>query len=131
MNKSIFTKIIEGEIPSYKIYEDEKTYAFFDIHPVTQGHVLVVPKNQVEFLWDLPDEDYLAVMKTSKKLAKHLRSKLNVPYIGEKVVGTDVPHAHVHLIPFSQSHEFHGRQDLDAEIKHNELSELCNKLLIK
>ncbi|HEX6416036.1 MAG TPA: HIT domain-containing protein, partial [Candidatus Saccharimonadales bacterium] len=69
MQESIFTKIINGDIPSHKVYEDDKTFAFLDIHPISTGHVLVVPKKQVEFLWDLDDEDYQAVMNTSKMLA--------------------------------------------------------------
>ena len=131
MNESIFTKIIKGEIPCYKIYEDDKTFAFLDIHPVTDGHILVVPKKQVEFLWDLDQEDYSAVMKATKKIAIHIREILEVPYVGLKVVGTDVPHAHVHLIPFSESHEFHRHQDLDGEIIEEKLSELRNKLELK
>jgi histidine triad (HIT) family protein len=69
MADSIFTKIIKGEIPSHKVYEDELTFAFLDIHPKTPGHVLVIPKKQVDLLWDLSDEDYQAVMAISKKLA--------------------------------------------------------------
>lgn len=102
---SIFTKIINGEIPCHKVYEDDKTFAFLDINPATEGHTLVIPKKQVEFLWDLSDEDYEALMKTAKKLALHLREMIEVPYVGEVVIGTDVPHAHVHLVPFSSSTE--------------------------
>lgn len=131
MNDSIFTKIINGEIPSHKIYEDEYTFAFLDIHPVTTGHVLVVPKKQVEFLWDLESSDYQAVMTVANKLALHLRTALKVPYVGLKVVGTDVPHAHVHLIPFNQSREFHGHQDFDAGVDHEQLAKLAHILEIK
>ena len=131
MIESIFTKIINGEIPSYKIYEDEKTYVFLDVHPVTKGHTLVVPKKQTEFLWDLDDSDYLAVMDVTKKIATHYRDTLGVPYVGLKVVGTDVPHAHVHIIPFNQSHELHGKQNLDAPIDHDELQKLQHKIAIK
>src|SRR4051812_17391469 len=106
MQDSIFTKIIKGEIPSYKIYEDERVYAFLDIHPVTPGHVLVIPRTQVEFVWDLDEVDYTAVMDAAKMIALHLRGVLNVPYVGEKIVGVDVPHAHVQLIPFTHSDEF-------------------------
>lgn len=102
---SIFTKIINGEIPCHKVYEDDYTFAFLDINPATEGHTLVVPKRQVEFLWDLSDDDYQALMTTVKKLARHLRDVLTVSYVGEVVIGTDVPHAHVHLIPFSSSTE--------------------------
>ena len=105
MEDSIFTKIIKGEIPCHKIYEDDKTLAFMDIHPVAEGHVLVISKKQVEFVWDLPDEDYQAVMATVKKVALKQREVFDKPYIGEMVVGTDVPHAHVHVIPFKEVQE--------------------------
>lgn len=99
---SVFTKIIGGDIPSYKVYEDSKTLAFLDINPVAEGHVLVVPKTQVEFVWDLTDEDYQALMATVKKVAMRIRTVIGKPYVGEMVVGTDVPHAHVHVIAFSE-----------------------------
>jgi histidine triad (HIT) family protein len=101
MEESIFRKIIKGEIPSHKIYEDEKTFAFLDIHPIQPGHVLVIPKRQAEFVWDMADEDYQAVMATCKKIALRIRDVLNVPFVGLKVIGVDVPHAHVHVIPFA------------------------------
>ena len=104
---SIFTKIIQGEIPCYKIYEDEKTFAFLDINPETNGHTLVVPKNEVDKIYDLPDEDYEALMKTVKKLSKHMEEKLETRIIW-KVMGTDVPHAHVHLEPLDETW-FYGR----------------------
>lgn len=108
MSESIFTKIINGEIPSHKVYEDERTFAFLDIHPLNEGHVLVVPKHQVEFVWDLEDPDYHAVMDTAKKLARRLKEVLGAPYVGELIVGTDVPHAHVHIVPFEHPAEIHG-----------------------
>ncbi|MBR2803129.1 HIT domain-containing protein [Candidatus Saccharibacteria bacterium] len=104
---SIFTKIINGEIPSYKIYEDDKTYAFLDIHPESKGHTLVVPKNEVDKIYDLEDEDYQALMSTVKKLSKHMEQILNARILW-KVVGTDVPHAHVHLMPLDADWQ-HGK----------------------
>lgn len=102
---SIFTKIVNGEIPAHKIYEDEKTLAFLDINPVAEGHTLVIPKVQVEFVWDLSDEDYLALVMTVKRVGLHLRQVLGAPYVGQLVVGTDVPHTHIHLVPFYHSDE--------------------------
>ncbi len=128
MQDSIFTKIIKGEVPSYKIYEDDKVFAFLDIYPITPGHTLVIPKKQVEFVWDMDSEDYQAVMKVAKDLAQEYREKLNVPYVGMKVVGTDVPHAHVHLIPFSAPHEFHGSQKIGGPVDHESLKLYHNKL---
>lgn len=130
MQDSLFTKIIKGEIPCHKIYEDDKTFAFLDIHPSVEGHTLVIPKAQVEFLWDLTDDDYKAVMATSKKLALHLRETLGVPYVGMKVIGVDVPHAHVHLIPFTTSSEYSQHGDMSAEPDHAALAETAKKLAL-
>lgn len=127
MEDSIFTKIIRGEIPSHKIYEDEKTYVFLNIHPSVEGHTLVIPKKQVQFLWDLEEEDYVAVMTTAKKVANRLKEVLNPPFVGEKVVGLDVPHAHVHLIPFTTMHEFDGHETED-EPDHQALAALAERL---
>lgn len=128
MKDTIFTQIINGTIPSHKIYEDDLTYAFLDIHPVQPGHTLVVPKKQVEFLWDLEDADYQAVMATAKKLATHLRATLQVPYIGVKVIGVDVPHAHVHLIPFTTTAEYNIHPDMAAEPDHVALAKIAATL---
>ncbi len=108
MEPTLFTKIIRGEIACHKIYEDDRTFAFLDIVPVQPGHLLVVPKAEVEFVWDLSDEDYQALNEAVKKIALHMREVLGVQYVGEKIIGTDVPHAHVHLIPFNHSSDFFG-----------------------
>ena len=128
MQDSIFTKIVKGEIPCHKVYEDDKTLAFLDIHPVTPGHTLVIQKQQVEFVWDLDAESYQAVMSTAKKVALRLREVLTAPYVGEQVVGVDVPHAHVHLIPFSTVAEFRHIPDMQAEPDHVALAEMAKKL---
>lgn len=128
MQESVFTKIVNGDIPSYKIYEDDQTYAFLDIRPVTPGHVLVIPKKQVEFLWDLDDETYQAVMSTAKKVCVHLRQTLSVPYVGEQVIGIDVPHAHVHLIPFTTIEEYRRHPDMSAEPDFDSLASMAEKL---
>src|SRR3989344_2967902 len=105
MSDSIFTRIIKGEIPAHKIYEDDKTLAFLDIHPIQPGHTLVVPKKQIDSLWDLPEEEYAVLMQNCNKVAKRLRKILGVPRVGVQVIGIDVPHAHVHLIPFTTVEE--------------------------
>lgn len=104
---SIFTKIINGEIPCYKIYEDDKTFAFLDIHPETKGHTLVIPKHEVDKIYELPEADFDALMKTVKKLSQHMEKVLGTRILW-KVVGTDVPHAHVHLMPLDEKWE-HGK----------------------
>ena len=128
MEDSIFTKIIRGEVPCHKVYEDDKTFAFLDIHPLHEGHTLVIPKNQIEFVWDLPDDDYQAVMATSKKVAQRLREVLPYSYVAERVVGVDVPHAHVHLIPFDTPDQLEEPQRFDTEPDHKLLADLATKL---
>jgi len=128
MQDSIFTKIIKGEIPCHKVYEDDITFAFLDIHPKQPGHTLVIPKQQVEFLWDLDDKTYQAVMSTCQKIALRLREVMGKPYVGEQVMGTDVPHAHVHLFPFETGDEFHARSDMSAEPDYAALEQMAKKL---
>lgn len=131
MEESIFTKIIKGTTPSYKIYEDDKTLAFLDIHPLQPGHTLVVPKKHIDHLWDLPDQDYQALMSTCKKVALHLRQQLNVARVGVQVVGLDVSHAHVHLVPFDTINQFRASQDLNSQVDHEQLATIAAKLVIK
>lgn len=125
---SIFTKIIRGEIPAHKVYEDDLTLAFLDIYSPIPGHTLVVPKTQVEFVWDLETADYEAVMATAQKVALRLREVLGVPYVGEKMVGVDVPHAHVHLIPFTNTSEFHRAGVENVEADHEALAAMAARL---
>jgi len=128
MEDSIFTKIVKGEIPCHKVYEDERTLAFLDIHPVSEGHTLVIPKKQVEFVWDLSVEDYVAVMVATQKVALRLREIVGTKYVGERIVGIDVPHAHVQLIPFDDVAEFKAPQDMESEPDHAALTELAARL---
>ena len=128
MSTSIFSKIIKGEIPAHKIYEDDKTFAFLDIHPKAPGHVLVIPKKEVDHLWDLPDEDYIAVMETTKKVAQRIQEVLGPSRVGAQVEGTGVPHAHVHVFPFSSVKEFHVVRNMSAEPDHDSLAEMAKKL---
>lgn len=128
MEDSIFTKIIKGEIPSYKVYEDEKTYAFLDIHPLTEGHVLVVPKTQAEYIWDLESDDYQALMATVQKVGTHLRDVLEAPYVGVEVIGVDVPHAHVHVVPFAATKDLHRSKPADDEPDHVSLQKVAEKI---
>lgn len=120
---SIFSQIINGEIPSYKIYEDDKTYAFLDIHPETKGHVLVIPKKAVDKIYDLDDEDFTALMFAAKKISRHMEEALGARIIW-KVVGTDVPHAHVHLMPLDKNWQYGKTLELSPE----EFEEIRTKL---
>ena len=118
MEDSIFTRIINGEVPCHKVYEDDHVLAFLDIHPITPGHLLVIPKKEVEFLWDLDDDIYQHLMIVVKKLGVHVRNTLRVPYVGVQVIGVDVAHAHVHLVPFTDVSECHNVPDMSAEPNH-------------
>lgn len=121
---SIFTKIINGEIPCYKIYEDDKTLAFLDIHPESKGHVLVVPKKEVDKIYDLEDEDYNALMQTAKKLSRHMEKQLGTRTLW-KVVGTDVPHAHIHLMPLDPNWQYGKTLDLTPDEFEEIRTKLC------
>lgn len=125
---SIFSKIISGEIPSHKVYEDEHTLAFLDIYGVIDGHTLVVPKNHVEFAWDLEAKDYQALMAAVQKVALRLREVMGTKYVGEKIIGVDVPHAHVHLIPFNDSHDMVRANSENSEPDHEALAALAKQL---
>ena len=127
MEDSIFTKIIKGEIPSHKIYEDETTFAFLDINPAAEGHTLVVPKVQAEFVWDLDQADYDKLMQSVKKIAQRLKSVYG-SYVSEIVIGVDVPHAHIHLIPFTDVSQLKNIFDHNGEPDHDKLKEVAEKL---
>ena len=131
MTESLFTKIINGDIPSHKIYEDEFTFAFLDIHPDEAGHTLVVPKKQVDKIYDLDDEDYSHLWLVAKKIAKHYESTLGKRIIFH-VVGVDVPHAHIHIVPYDPAnhlqHQEHIASKAAEEPDHGALAELAKKL---
>lgn len=99
MSDCIFCKIIAGEIPSYKVYEDDETFAFLDINPITDGHTLVVPKQHIRFVHNLEEPVYQAVMATVKKVMQTLETSLNPARVGVIIEGFDVDHAHVKVVP--------------------------------
>ena len=126
---SVFTKIIRGELPSHKIYEDDKTLAFLDIHPSVEGYTLVIPKAQVDRLEDLPDEDYKAVMQTVRKVMRRIVEVYGREYRAcVKVWGFEVPHAHVRIMPCRQAEDFDAPQDEHAEPDHEALAAVAKKL---
>lgn len=99
MAESIFTKIIKGEIPCYKILEDDRFIAFLDVFPIKKGHTLVVPKAQIDYLFDLDDRLLSDLMLFTKKVAQKMEKAIPCERIGVAVVGLEVPHAHIHLVP--------------------------------
>ena len=120
---TIFTKIIEGEIPSYKIYEDDKVIAFLDINPEVKGHTLVVPKVEVDKIYDLSEVDWAALWAAVKKISAHMEG-VTGRRILYKVIGTDVPHAHVHLMPFDETWE----QGKTLSLTEDEFNSIREKL---
>ncbi len=129
MEDSIFTKIIKGEIPCHKIYEDDKTFAFLDIHPVRPGMTLVVTKTQAETFFDLSDEDFQALWAAVRKVAARLRDAFpDKRRIGIQVEGLDVPHVHVKLFPIDTGKEYRKEPDMTSEPDHAELAKMAAKL---
>lgn len=113
---TIFTKIAKGEIPSYKIFEDEHFYAFLDISPMAKGHTLVIPKKEVDYLFDIDDAMLKQMIVLSKKIAKAIEKAIECNRVGVMVVGLEVPHAHIHLIPIQ------NEGDMNLSNKRLELS---------
>lgn len=125
---SIFSKIVAGEIPCYKVAEDENHLAFLDIAPVAEGHVLVIPKKEIDYVFDMEDAELAGLMVFAKKVAKALIKVCPAPKIGVSVIGLDVPHAHVHLVPI------HGVTDIDfgkekLKLPEAEMKELAGRIL--
>jgi histidine triad (HIT) family protein len=108
---SIFSKIVAGEMPSYKIVEDKYFYAFLDINPITKGHVLVVPKKEVDYIFDMDDKLLTDMFVFSKKVAKAMKKVIPCKKIGLSVIGLEVPHAHIHLIPLNDESDMDFRAD--------------------
>ncbi|MEE0989974.1 MAG: HIT family protein [Paludibacteraceae bacterium] len=99
---TIFSKIAAGEIPSYKVAENDKFYAFLDINPLVKGHTLVIPKQEVDYIFDLSDEDLAEMQVFAKKVAIAIKSAFPCIKVGQAVIGLEVPHAHIHLIPIKK-----------------------------
>ena len=126
---SIFTQIINGEIPSYKIAEDEHCYAFLDIYPNAPGHTLCVPKKEVDKLIDLDEKTYINLMEFAKRIAGALEQAIPCKRVGMAVVGLEVPHAHVHLIPINEMHEMSFQTKV--KMQEDEMISLVEKIKSK
>ena len=115
--ETLFTKIINGEIPSYKVAEDAYSFAFLDINPNTKGHVLCVPRTAVDKIFDLAEEDYQQLMSFSRRVALAMRTVVSCKRIAMSVIGLEVPHAHVHLIPIEKMRDasFQNKTEVSAE----------------
>lgn len=117
METSLFTKIVKGEIPAYKVAEDDRYLAFLDVFPTTKGHTLVIPKQQVDYIFDLDEDVYIGLMAFARKVALAVEKVVPCKRIGVAVVGLEVPHAHVHLIPLNsmQDMNFANKQKFSKE----------------
>ena len=114
---TIFSRIVKGEIPCYKIAEDERFFAFMDINPVAVGHTLVIPKREDDYIFNLEDDEIAAMMVFAKKVAKAIEKAVPCKRIGVAVIGLEVPHAHIHLIPINQE------GDMDFKKEHVHMSD--------
>lgn len=127
---TIFSRIIAGEIPSYKIAEDERYYAFLDINPLTKGHTLVVPKQEIDYLFDLEDETLSGMICFAKRVAANIKANIDCARVAVVVLGLEVPHAHIHLIPIQSEKDvdFHREK---LHLTPEEFAEIAEKIRIE
>ena len=124
---SIFSRIVAGEIPCYKVAEDDRYFAFLDISPVAKGHTLVIPKQEVDYIFDLDDETYSGLMAFARRVARALEGAVACKRVGVAVMGLEVPHAHIHLIPITTEGDmnfFREKLSLPAD----EMAEIAAKI---
>ena len=124
---TLFTRIIDGEIPCYKIAENELFIAFLDILPVAKGHTLVVPKKEIDYIFDLPNEELEALNLFAKEVARKIQTIIPCKKIGISVIGLEVPHAHMHLIPINQIHDMNFEKER-LKFTPEEFAEICNAI---
>ena len=129
MSDSIFTKIIKGEIPCYKIAEDDRFIAFLDVFPIKKGHTLVVPKAQIDYLFDLDDSLLSDLMIFAKKVAQKMQSAISCERIGIAVIGLEVPHAHIHLVPLDTVGDIDFSQP-KLQLSAKEMTEIADSIRI-
>ncbi|MBO9694464.1 HIT family protein [Chryseobacterium sp.] len=125
---TIFTKIINGEIPSYKIAEDENFIAFLDAMPLVKGHTLVVPKKEVDLIFDLESEEYKNLWGFAQKVAKKIKTAIPCVRVGVAVVGLEVPHAHIHLIPLNKMEDMNFRNER-LKLTNEEYTEIQHSII--
>jgi len=125
---SIFTRIINHEIPAHIVYEDDRVIAFLDLHPQMEGHTLVVPKTQVDQIWKLSDDDYRYLWEVVKKIGSHIHKVIGSPRVGVAVEGFGVPHTHVHLVPIYNGNDLKRPQHLDVAPDDKALAAMAARL---
>lgn len=124
---TIFSKIVAGEIPSYKIAEDENFYAFLDINPMSKGHTLVIPKIEEDYIFNLDDKTYTGLMLFAKKIAAAIEKSMDCKRIGIMVVGLEVPHTHIHLIPIQKEKDM-SLANPKLKLTSEEMTEIAEKI---
>ena len=124
---TIFSRIIAGEIPCYKVAEDDRHFAFLDINPLTKGHTLVVPKREVDYIFDLEDDELQQMIVFAKRIARKIKSKIECKKVAMVVLGLEVPHAHIHLIPMNSENDvdFHREK---LHLTPEEFQEIAAKI---
>lgn len=124
---TLFSRIIAGEIPSYKIAEDENYYAFLDINPLTKGHTLVVPKEEVDYIFDLDDDTLAGMILFAKRVAARIKREITCSRVAMVVLGMEIPHAHIHLIPIQSEKDvdFHREK---LHLTPEEFQEIANRI---
>lgn len=125
--ETIFTKIVKGEIPAYKIAENEKFLAFLDINPLTEGHTLVIPKTATDYLFDLAENDFLELQQFAYKVAKSLKPAMHCERVGVCVIGFEVPHCHIHLIPINKMEDMNFANP-KLKLKPEEFTAVAEKI---
>ena len=123
---TIFSKIASGEIPSYKVAEDDKHYAFLDINPVVKGHTLVIPKEEQDYIFDLKDEDLADLIVFAKKVAKSIKKNIECKRVAVVVIGLEVPHAHIHLLPINKEGDIDFKNKMT--LPNEELEEVRSRI---
>ena len=126
--ETIFTKIIKGEIPCYKIAENEKFFAFLDINPLNGGHTLVVPKKHSSYIFDMEDSDLGEMMVFAKKVAKAIENAIPCKRIGIAVIGLEVPHTHIHLVPLNEENDINFRKER-PHFSNEEMQKIANDIV--
>lgn len=124
---SIFSKIVAGDIPCCKVAEDDKHFAFLDINPVAKGHTLVIPKREVDYIYDLSDQELADLHIFAKKVAAAIKKTIPCRKVGQAVVGLEVPHAHIHLIPINKESDMYFDQE-HLKLSIDELSQIANQI---
>ena len=124
---TIFTRIVNGEIPSYKVAESDKFYAFLDINPLAQGHTLVIPKKETDYIFDIEDQEYQELFLFAKRVAAAVKKAIPCKRVGVAVLGMEVPHAHIHLVPLQSEGDMDFRKE-KLSLSPDTVKEIAEKI---